>query len=1295
MIQRGWRNAFAILAALSVFAPAPSRAADSWERPRTTRRYLHPPMSECMFTLWNDGKVMRGANIHRHDWQVDYWKNLSADVLWVLHGADERPFDFKLAENRLPTDGTPFHGLSWRLDCGLSVRMDAFCETGTRTPACFLRLTFADEGDAEVREPIAVHLRKLQEHLAVKGSPDVYEPYETQVEPFLSVNPPGFVPAGQNAWKSASATVRAEGLPPDARWDGDGALRFAAAPRKGTPLVVTFTIAAPESSACPQDWDLARKGAERFWQEELARLNRLPMTISSDPEKLRLVQNLTVQMLQCFCHPVGSDLTLPRQGGLQRYVWPWDCKYMLSALGRIGDFGEYIEGALDFYFREYATAEGRIGPFRNNWICNTGECLYSLARYCLDTDNRAVWERHRDTAMRAFDWIRRIRSTPSANGGVPGLFPLAQATDNESTIQLWCFTDMLTLDALGTFAQAARHFGDSRAADVEAERDDLKNLLARIYGRFSEEAKDSDELRIPLTPDGDDEKFRKAGYFDTQQGYVLNMGMEYGFASTNDVLKVYRWHLRNGKADPHGLCANHPPKKNLSDRHIWYTTASDMYWHGNFLRIGHKDLADRVWSATLRYAMSAEYYVNERYRDDNPWFSPWSPNASGSGRILIMLLEREGGKPDLGPVLVREDGLLPMEPGKDRYYANGTTVVNTNGTLVVVKPKETCTLKYDWLPGLPRWRGFDEVVLHLDKAVPGGKVVLRLREENPDKPRAKRMVDFRSQWTKDVCFKMRSPADSHYYFDSLKFEFPAGSKLEPFTVLGMSGTHRVSAAEAFALDVETGDPLHVMAPGGKAVALVSNQADKSLRLKGVLQLRDFWSNGCDIAVDREMKAGETARIPLEVPDRMGIWRLSGAFQSEGSSATSTVSFAVLEPRKVTPRRPREEFRFGVNCHMRMYSGKYRELCGRALTSIGAKLVRCDLFSTAEVCREEGKYLWWPHEAILNCLERYGLSVHAIIYECPRWACWRAEPHEYKSYCAMRPGVFESYCRELSARYGKRIDYFEIGNEWDMAFDETALPDEQAIAMQREGMRGLHAGYANSICVANGWASDPYTTCRRRSGLQRKMIGENKDSFDVYAIHGHGFYDGYAAGIRQTLKFLKEKEVGKPWYSDETALSSADGKEDEAARTVWKKIAFAWSHGSIDYIWYNLRGAGFNPKHEEHGYGLFTGDFHPRATAAAFSAMSGLLGGMRFAELLSDVDSRIVGKWKGRRHGRNVDVYVGWDLSGKDAKQFVIDVGACAAELYDMMGNTKPATVENGKVEWKLSAEPGAVIVESL
>ncbi|MBR2983444.1 MAG: hypothetical protein IKC80_09505 [Kiritimatiellae bacterium] len=628
------------LVGAAAFALSSFGEESSWRRPRTTRRYLHPPLAQNMFTLWNDGKIIRGDVAHHHDWS-DKYPNLKSDVIWVMHGEKDEPFDFKTAENRIPEDGMPFHGLTWRKD-GLVISLDAFCDTGVRLPTCFVRLTVENDGAAKTGLPMAVMFRRLRECYAVKGSPDIYEPYETSADYFRRSEPLEFRSTiFPDTWKSSSATIRAARLPEGVEWDGKTAsLRFIALPPPGRPLVLDLTFGAHDGVARPQDWETAKTAAAGFWRSELAKINRLPAAVRNDPAKMRLVKNLTVQMLQCFSHPVGSDLILPRQGGLQRFVWPWDCKDMLIALGLIGDFDMYIEGVLDFYFREYSAEDGRIGPFKNDWVCNSGECLYSLSRYCRRFDKRAVWNRHRDAAFRAFDWIcqKRKEAANDPKKGMPGFFPTARATDNKTPIQLWVFTDHSTLAALKSFALAARHFGDSRADEVQAEYEDLRGLIASVYKKFSDAAKDKDEFRIPIVPSGDDEAFIKAGYFNNAQGYVLRLGLECGYVPQSDVMKVYNWHLRSGKASPKGLCANHPSKKNLKDKHIWYTTNAEQHWYWCFRHIGRDDLADLVFDATVKYSVSDEYYVGERYRDDNPWYFPWSPNASGSGRIIRMLL---------------------------------------------------------------------------------------------------------------------------------------------------------------------------------------------------------------------------------------------------------------------------------------------------------------------------------------------------------------------------------------------------------------------------------------------------------------------------------------------------------------------------------------------------------------------------------------------------------------------------------------------------------------------------------
>ncbi len=95
----------------------------AWQRPKTTRRYLHPPKAERLYTLWAEGKLI----LSEVDWEV--YTRLDCSGLWLVHGAEDAQLDFHGAENRLPEDGVPFHGLTWRLGA-LQIDLDAFCDIG-------------------------------------------------------------------------------------------------------------------------------------------------------------------------------------------------------------------------------------------------------------------------------------------------------------------------------------------------------------------------------------------------------------------------------------------------------------------------------------------------------------------------------------------------------------------------------------------------------------------------------------------------------------------------------------------------------------------------------------------------------------------------------------------------------------------------------------------------------------------------------------------------------------------------------------------------------------------------------------------------------------------------------------------------------------------------------------------------------------------------------------------------------------------------------------------------------------
>ena len=74
-----------LFAGVSASSPAATIAPDDgvaprWEKPQTTRRYLHGPLSERLLTFWREGKLIFAENTHQPDWRLPYAQQ-------IAHGA--------------------------------------------------------------------------------------------------------------------------------------------------------------------------------------------------------------------------------------------------------------------------------------------------------------------------------------------------------------------------------------------------------------------------------------------------------------------------------------------------------------------------------------------------------------------------------------------------------------------------------------------------------------------------------------------------------------------------------------------------------------------------------------------------------------------------------------------------------------------------------------------------------------------------------------------------------------------------------------------------------------------------------------------------------------------------------------------------------------------------------------------------------------------------------------------------------------------------------------------------------
>ncbi|MGI6335804.1 MAG: hypothetical protein ACOXZM_01920 [Eubacteriales bacterium] len=583
----------------------------AWERPKTTRRYLHPPKAERMFTLWSEGKLILGE-IQVADDGSGYG-TLECAGLWLLHGDEQ--FDFRKSVCTITDDGAPVHGLTLCAD-DLRVELEALCDVD-RCPTCFIRLRLTGN------TPLRLLVRTGLEHELVFGAPDVYKSYAPDVE----------------VWKTAPKTWRADGnVLTDGRafvtvhtelstaWDNTLGALVITPGNQTSDVYLAFGL--DGIRACDYDTEKAR--TQDFWTRELARL-RLPEGIANDPERLRMTRHLTAQLLQCFCHPVGREDMLARQGGLQRRIWPWESVSVIEALTRLGDFSDYIEPVLALYFTRMWTPDGEVRPMGIGWACITASAIGSFGTYSLRA-GRDFYLKYRDRAYKSFEWVRRKRAESAGiEGCTAGLFPPMRACDWREEFQCWTMTDVYNLEGLRTYVKAAEAYGDPEAPAIRAEYEDYLGVLRDTFRKFSD-AESSDALLLPLTPDGDDQAQRDGFYLDIQHGPFV----ETGAVTERDIERVRNDVVRRG-IYKNGLYGHMPYRD--GNLHIWYTTFSEYYWFRTFLKLGQRARALEILEALMRYSMTTEYYMLERYADNDPYYVPWSPNASGNGRLLNMLLD--------------------------------------------------------------------------------------------------------------------------------------------------------------------------------------------------------------------------------------------------------------------------------------------------------------------------------------------------------------------------------------------------------------------------------------------------------------------------------------------------------------------------------------------------------------------------------------------------------------------------------------------------------------------------------
>lgn len=645
----------------------------TWLRPKTIRRYLQPVNSERIFSMWVEGKIVFGE-VNIKDFKLGsgykegrkYYFDLESSIIQLLYSKASEQFEFKNVKNIISEDGTPIHSLAYEIDNQI-ITLEAFCNK-ERKSTCYIKINIKNITDKKINDTIALLFRSGKESELVYGTPNGYVRHNPDVK-VLKKLPSSFHNVNNDIKdninkeeyddENSEVGLLKENNVIDVKETNDiytDSIRYIKVKTNiynhyddnNGLLYFDYDLLANEEKNIylafdngeinDFDYENEKEKNHQYWLNELSSINKLPKEIENDQEKLKMIKHLTATILQSFSYPNSEDYLILRQGGMMSICWPSEALFAIEALSKIGTFNKYIEKVLDTHFFVMQKESGEVGNVGAHWGSVTASVIYSFCKYVQSINDKTIYDKYIEHVLKAYKWIVDVRNEVKDSDKIAGgLFPPQNSNDWEACMQGWTLTDVFNIFALKELANTAKQYNDAIYEEIKSEAIAYVNNLKRHFKKFIDLYEGKDELKIPLLPISDDQQLIDDGFPLIYHGRFILTG---AIDKKEDIYRVYKYMLNHGIAKD-GLYGYMPyPNGN---RHIWYMSFPDFYWHIIWTKLNEKDLAKQIIDNQINYAMTDEYYMLERYEDNCPYYVPWSPNVSANARLILMMLGEING----------------------------------------------------------------------------------------------------------------------------------------------------------------------------------------------------------------------------------------------------------------------------------------------------------------------------------------------------------------------------------------------------------------------------------------------------------------------------------------------------------------------------------------------------------------------------------------------------------------------------------------------------------------------------
>ena len=272
---------------------------------------------------------------------------------------------------------------------------------------------------------------------------------------------------------------------------------------------------------------------------------------------------------------------------------------------------------------------------------------------------------------------------------------------------------------------------------------------------------------------------------------------------------------------------------------------------------------------------------------------------------------------------------------------------------------------------------------------------------------------------------------------------------------------------------------------------------------------------------------------------------------------------------------------------------------KAIAAAGATIVRIG-FNWDQIEREKGKPNWENLDRDVNFAVDNNLAIVGLINSTPSWASPTGKDTPFYAPKRESMGDFESFCRQLVARYKGRIKFWEIWNEangWGWHTDKGYNLTEEYMPVLKASYKALKA--ADPTCLVGTTGLDD--------------AGGNADIFlrKIYELGGKGYFDAlvdhpYYDGQYRMDKLIKLRKImaengdkALPIWITELGWNTEGKPEKEKQVGVYLKD-YLDQISRHDYDWVPIATyhtiCDFSLK-----YGLMDNDLNPRPAYEVFKS----------------------------------------------------------------------------------------------